>query len=110
MSEVEANYRTVTDSIERRLHYRGRSRVGVVQRVHVVGQAGGVADLGGLRPDRRRAVLGLRRPEPGTDRPGEGTQRRGAVVDLREHLGRGHRRDVEVVLGVVAELMTAVED
>src|ERR1700755_1375915 len=110
MPEMQANYRPWPRLAEHGGYDRVRSGIGVVERVHVVGHAGPVAGLAGLPLDQRGRVLRLRGPEPAAGRSGQGAQSPRAPGDLRIGVSGVHRRDVEVMHGVIAQVVPPAQD
>lgn len=110
MPQMHADDRPGTREAEHGRHDRVRPGIGVVERVHVVGHAGRVARLPGLPLDQRCRVPRLGRPEPAAGRTREGSQLPCASVDLRVRAGPVHGLDVQMVHGVIAQVMTAAQD
>src|SRR5689334_17050690 len=110
MPEMQAYYRPRPRLAEHGGYDRVRSRIGVVERVHVVGHAGPVAGLASLPLDQRGRVLRLRGPEPAAGRSGQGAQSPRAPGDLRVGVSGVHGRDVQVMHGVIAQVMATAQD
>jgi amino acid efflux transporter len=110
MTEMHADDRPLARRAEHVGHDRIRSGIGVVERVNVVGHAGRVAGLAGRPLDQRRRIVRLRGPEPAADRTGQRAQPPGALRDLRVGALGVHGRDVQVVHGVIAQVVAAAQD
>src|SRR5712671_1994252 len=110
MPEMHAYDRPWPRRSEHSGYDRVRSGIGVVQRVHVVRHAGLVTSPAGLPLDQRCRVLRLRGPEPAADRPGHGVQPLRAPCDLRVGAGGVHGRDVQVMHGVITQVVATVQD
>src|SRR5262245_7677013 len=110
MPEMQAYDRPWPRRAEHGGYDRVRPGIGVVERVHVVGHAGLVASLAGLPLDQWRRILGLRWPEPAANRSGQGVQPPRASRDLRVGARGVHGLDVQVVHGVIAQVVATVQD
>src|SRR5258708_6010881 len=108
--KVQADDRPGPRLAEHGGHDGVRPRIGVVERVHVVGDAGLVSGPAGRPLDQRRRIPRLRGPEPAADRPGQGAQPLGAALDLRIGARGVHGRDVQVMHGVIAQVVAAAHD
>src|SRR5260370_3670065 len=110
MPEMHAYARAWPRSSAHSGYDRGRSGMGVGERVHVVRHADLVTSPAGLPLDQRCRVLRLRGPEPAADRPGQGAQPLRAPCDLRVGAGGVHGRDVQVMHGVIAQVVATAQD
>src|SRR5690242_11703128 len=110
MPEMQTYYRPRPRLAEHGGYDRVRSGIGVVERVHVVGHAGPVAGLASLPLDQRGRVLRLRGPEPAAGRSGQDAQSPRAPGDLRVGASGVHGRDIEVMHGVIAQVVAPGQD